>query len=208
MTTQNPGSGGANDPASGEGDPKKDTVAYDTHRKLLEEKKRVQEEKRALEEKLQSLEAQKEAEERAKLEEQGNFKKLLEAERAEKKRLEEEHTGLKSTIINAQKQNAVLRFINGRVPTKYVDALLDVKGVAVNADGTVDLETAKLVAQEFEKEHGQLIDRDKQNGGLPSNSNLGGNPSTGKITYEQWQALPAAEMKKRIGEVDWSTAKQ
>lgn len=204
MTTENNPSGDAGD-ASGETDKNKDTVSYQTHRKLLDEKKRVQEENRALAEKLTALDQEKARQAKEELERQGNFQKLLEQERAEKKKLEDEHKGLLDGLNSARKRSAVLRHINGKVPESVVQKMLDVDGVALAEDGSVVEDTAKLVAQEFERNHPYLVQRDKNGGGLPGGAASHG--GTSKISYQDWCALPSSkEQKEKYHLVDWSTA--
>ena len=203
MSEQN-GSGGA--PAEGSAnsnqDPKKDTVSYETHRKLLDEKKRIQDEKAKLEEQVNAAKAEKEADERKKLEEQGNFKKLLEQERADKELLKQNHEALKQDLENAKKRAAVLKHIKGVVPEKARE-WINVTGVAVNEDGSVNPDTAMLVAQEFEKEYYFAVQRDKNGGGLPNDAARGG---TAKLTVSQWNALKTSkEMKEQMNNVDWDS---
>lgn len=209
MTTEQ-GSSGTNGKASGDPEKnpedKKDTVSYDTHRRLLDEKKKMQAERDELAAKLRQREEAEAEAQRKKDEEQGNFKKLLETERAEKKRIEEEHNSLMANLQAARKKAAVLRHISGSVPDKIADALLKVDGVALNEDGSVDEDTAKIVAQEFEKDFHYVIQRDRKNAGLPNSASPGGGGGR-KMTYEEWKALPtSAEMRKNYNNVDWSTA--
>lgn len=209
MTTDNRSSG-ANGGASGDdentNDNKKDTVSYDTHRRLLDEKKKMQAKAEELESKLRAFEEEKSKKEREELEKQGNYQKLLEQERAEKARIENEHKQLVDTIHTARKRSAVLRNIAGKVPDPVVEALLKVDGVALKEDGTVDEDTAKLVAQEFEQNFHYVIQRDKTNGGLPNGAAPGGAPGK-KMTYKEWCALPnSKEMQKHYNDVDWTTA--
>jgi hypothetical protein len=205
-TNENPGGENGNAGSESDQNQKKDIVSYETHRKLLDEKKRVQEEKRNLEEKLRGYEEDKAKREKEELEKQGNFQKLLEQERAERQKLETEHSGLVESIYAARKRSAVLKHISGKVPDEVVDVLLNVSGVAMNEDGTIVEDTAKMVAQEFEKKHPYLVLRDKQNGGLPSGAASPNGSS--KITHAEWMALgDSKKMKERFKDVDWSTAK-
>ncbi len=206
MSTQNDPSG-VNDPAaSGAGDPekKKDVVQYDTHLKVLNEKKLQQERAAKLEEELKALKQEKEAKEKEELEQQGNWKKLLEQERERAKELESKHNSLLGSIQEARKRSAVLRFVNGTVPEEVVGTLLSVEGVALNEDGTVNEDTAKVVAQEFERKFPYVVLRNNKNGTLPSDAAHTGAGT--KLTYQEWLKLPAKEMNKRYGEVDWTTA--
>ena len=210
MTTSNDPSG-ANDGAGGAGDnqddkQKKDTVSYDTHRKLLDEKKKVASERDALQAKLKEIEDKRTADEAKALEEQGNFKKLHEQEKTRAEKAEKERDAILENIREAQKRQAILRHVSGTVPENVREKLIDVSEVALNEDGSVNEDSAKLAAQEFEKAYPYLVDKGK-GGDLPNEAAKGGAKT--KLSYAEWQALPtAAEMKKRWKDVDLSTTKK
>lgn len=189
-------SSGASAESGGQSDQdKKDTVAYETHKKLLAEKKKVQEE-------LEALKAKDAERERKELEQQGNWKKLLEQTQSEKSKVEKELSTLYGELENAKKRNAVLKFVSGMVPDPAKE-WIKVDGVALNEDGTVNLDTAKLVAQEFEKNFSFAVLKDKANGGLPADAARGG---AQKLTVSQWKALPSSkEMREKQSLVDWDT---
>lgn len=194
---------GSNSLAGGEGSNQpKDTVTYETHRKLLDEKKRVQAEKEELANKLAAFEADKAKAQKEELERQGNYKKLLEQKEEENKKIKEEHDSLITTLQNAKKRQAVLRHIQGSVPADIVDKVLDTTGVSVDEAGEIDDATAKVVAQEFAQKYHYLIQNGKPNGGMPN-----GAPSPGgnKLSYSEWLKLPSKDMKKRMHEIDPST---
>lgn len=205
MTTEKLPSGDTTDASGDNQQNDNDVVRYDTHRKLLEEKKRTQEKNRLLEEKLAAFESERERLAREELEKQGNFQKLLEQERLEKQKLELEHKTLVESLYNARKISAVKKHIQGSVYDEVLQKMLPVDGIAINEDGTVDENTAKLVAQEFEKSYPGLVMRDQRNGGLPNEAARG--VSGKKLTYQEWKNLgSAAEMRTRQKDVDWSTA--
>lgn len=194
VTTNDPS--GVNPSASGANDQKKeDVVAYETHRKLLAEKKKLQEE-------FETLKAKESEREKQELEKQGNYQKLLEQERAEKAKLSKELEEWQTTLANAKKRQAVLRHIAGQVPEPARE-WIKVDGVAIKDDGSVDEDTAKLVAQQFEQQFAFAVQRDKQNGGLPMDAAKGG---AAKLTVSQWRQLPTSkEMKEKLAQVDWNT---
>lgn len=207
MSIKDESSSGTHDPAAsgaGDQDKKKETVLYDTHLKVLNEKKIFQEKANKLEEELDSIRKEKADKERAELEQQGNWKKLLEEERVKAQKLQADHEGLLNTLKEASKRKAVLRYVSGKVPDEVVGALLSVEGVAVNEDGSVNEDTAKMVAQEFEKKYPYVVLRDNKNGQLPGHAASG--TSSQKLSYKEWLQLDTKEMKKRSNEVDWTTA--
>lgn len=193
----NGGTGGSPDDK-----PKKDVVSYETHTKLLDEKKSLKARNEELANKLAEFERSKEETERKKLEEQGEYKKLLEAERKQKEELASRLTGIETTMIEHAKRSAVLKNIKGSVMEKY-QSFIDVSKVAYDPEtGEVDATTAKMVADEFQKEHKVLISSSTIPGMPPQDAPKGGDT---KMTPAQWRALKSSkEMKEKFKDVDWS----
>jgi len=194
-------SGGAN----GGADDKNQTVSYDTHRRLLAEKKEVSERLKKLEEERESLLKEKEDKEKAELERKGEIQKLLELERERAKKAEDRLNSIQSDLENAKKRNAVLKHIAGTVPEPARD-WIKVDGISLKEDGSVDDESAKLVAQQFEQNFSFAVLKQNTNGGLPNDAAKGGASGGGKLTVSQWKALKSSkEMKARMADVDWNT---
>lgn len=196
---------GGNKPnAGGEGDdkPKKDVVSYETHTKLLDEKKSLKAKLEEAQKQLDEINRSKEESEKKKLEEQGEYKKLLEAERKQKEELSARLTGIETTMIDHAKRSAVLKNIKGTVMEKY-QSFIDVSKVAYDPEtGEVDATTAKMVADDFQKEHKVLISSSNVPGMPPQDAPKGG---SSKMTPAQWRALKTSkEMKEKFKDVDWS----
>lgn len=192
MTTNQNASG---EPENTSGDPEKkdpETVRYETHRKLLGEKKEVQEQNRKLQAELERIRAEQEEKENKELEAQGNFKKLLEQAQGELKKEKEEKSSILKEIQDARKKQAILKNITGVVPHK-IHMLLPVDMVTLDESGTPEETSAKSAAQFFEQEYAFAIQRDQKNGGLPDEEAKGGGA---KIpTYEEWLQLPVAKQR-------------
>lgn len=189
------------DEGGGEGgEPKQ--VAYDSYKKVLNEKKAARAKATQLENELKTLREANEANEKKKLEEQGSYKELLEKERLKSAELENKLTDITGTLTTAQKRAAILKHIPGKVGDKY-QFLIDTNKVIVDEEtGEVDDETAKLAASDFLKEHSELVK--KANPGLPPGDAAGGGSK--KITVSQWKALgDSKKMKEAYATVDWNT---
>jgi len=190
---------GANENPSGAIDNQEDktpeTVRYETHRKLLGEKKDLQEKFRKLEEEKRKLEEERQDRERKELESQGNYKKLLEQRDQELQRERDEKTAILKEIQDARKKAAVLKNINGVVPHK-IHTLLPVDMVTLDENGVPEEQSAKAAAQFFEQEFAFAIQRDQVNGGLPTDASKGAGEKL--PTLEEWQKLPAAQQRKLL----------
>lgn len=199
-TTTDGNAGGGDDGGEGKG-----TVSYDSHRKLLGEKKTEQERRIKAEQELEALRKKEADREKAELEKQGNFKSLLEIKQKE---LDESNAKLEritGEITDVRKKKAILKHIAGVVP-EGAHKLLPLDMIDLDAEGKPTEQSAKAAAQVFTKEHSYAIQKDVDGGGgLPNDEAKGGGAGK-KITYAQWQKLSAAEMKKQYNNVDWSTA--
>ena len=200
MSTKD-GSSGTNENAGGELDNQEklpETVRYETHRKLLGEKKDMQDKLRAKEQEVERLLNEQKERERKELEAQGNYKKLLEQREQELQKERDEKNAILTEFQNARKIRAVLKNISGVVPEKLVQ-MLPIDKVIIGDDGKPDELSAKLAAQDFESEFSFAIQRDKLNGGLPNDAPKGG--TTTLPTYEEWNLLPAKEQRKLLPEM-------
>ena len=211
-TNHSPASGGSNVNPGGSGeipnknDPNeaptsKDSVSYESFKKVLDEKKSVQDRMKSLEDELNKFRSEEKKREEAKLREKEDWKKLLEQREQELTDYKQKFEGLNTQITEGRKLSAVLSQITGEVPDHYL-GLISTDDVAVDPEtGMPDTASALRVAKEFEKRYPEVIKRRAANG-LPANAPQGGNS---KLTIDEWKKLPYEERKKNIGRVDTSS---
>jgi len=185
----------------------KGTVAYETHRTLLSEKKKRDEENRVLREQIAARDKADKEREDAKLLENEDYKKMVENRDqtiVEKdillKEKDETLTGLKSRETNAQKISAFLDTLAGDVRSCYWDKI-DIAKIPIDPDtGEVDAMAVTQQVEIFKKEYPELI-TGLAGPKLPNGAPPARNAGAGTLTYEAWLKLPAAEMKARKNEV-------
>lgn len=175
-----------------------DQVSYDTHRRLLGEKKRVQEERDQLRKRLDDIEAQRREQEAKELEKQGEFKKLLELREKELS----DHKAMLAKIEEdrklAKKVVALRSAIGMPVKDEYLLAFAETEKILTTEDGSIDPLSVSKVAEEFKKAHPSLLGSNKPNNpGLPQNAPNG----SGSISYESWLTLPYKEKAARLKDV-------
>lgn len=197
MSDQEQAGGQAPNPADLGDDSKKNSVAYETHQKLLGEKKKRDEELRQAREALSKYEQERKDLEDKSLREKEDFKKLFESR--DKELLEERarREAIESKITEAQKYKALNKALGTQVPEKFWN-LVDLDKIALDPNtGMPDEATTRVYAEQFQKDYSELF-TNRQAPRLPNDG-----PSKGKtgISYEQWKALPYAEQKKRQSEV-------
>jgi len=161
-------------------------VSYETHRKLLSEKKRLQEEYAKL--------AAKEAEREKKiLEDRGEYQKLAELAKAEAEELRSKLTSIEETRREAKKANALLKALDNGILEKYY-GFLPLDSILVDPEtGEVNQLSVVKAAEEFRRNYPELM---VQTGGpkLPNVAPKGN--GAGKISREEWLKLPHNEMIK------------
>jgi len=196
-TTTNGGASGDNGgDGAGSGN---DTVSYDTHRRLLAEKKRMQQERDKLAQELAEKRKAEEAAERERLEKQGEYKKLLENERKAREELESKLNQHTQTQRQAKKLGAVLDALGGAVPKKFW-GLIDTETVAIDPDtGDIDAMSVQKTVEAIRAEYPEIIRKGGNGSSLPADAPAG-NGSAGTLTPETWKNLSLADQKKRLPE--------
>lgn len=167
------GSGGADQSTSGEAEvPSKQTVSYESHQKLLSEKKKMQDRLAEFESKFKSIEEEK-------LEAQGKLKELNDNL---KKQLAEKDQKLKSVFNEFAHKTVKSKFETeasklGCIKPDALYKLVDLSAVEITDDFGLNDEQFKQVMVEAQKEHSYLFKKDV--GGVkdaaPTTKNTGSN---------------------------------
>lgn len=203
----NPNSGGA-----GDDDKNKNVVSYETHQKLLDQRKSDQTILKNLKTELEALKAESEerkkkdaAADEEKQKEQGNYKALVESRDNRIKELEalvnekdEKVKGLEGKYTNAHKLNAFQNAINGKLKNdKYVN-LVDLDKIAIDPEtGAVDEKSLKSFATDFINNHKELIEFRGANKTLPNGAAKHGAP----LSKEEWRELAKTNPKEAASRI-------
>lgn len=196
MSESNQAGGQTQNPAGDEQESSKNTVAYETHQKLLNEKKRAAEELRVARETLNRLEAEKREQEEKALREKEDFKKLFEARDNELKTEKEKRAQIENQINDSKKMRSFLQNVGSPVDERYWN-LIDLDKIQLDPNtGKPDESMVKSYADEFKKTYWEVLN--PATGRIPNDA-----PGRGKsgLTYEEWLKLPYNEKKKRQSEI-------
>jgi len=175
----------------------KDSVAYETYRKVLGEKKKRDEELAAAKQRLEELERLQKEQEETKLKEKEDFKTLLQLREQELNESKQKLQTLETDINDGKKLNAFLKAINGTVDNHYL-SLVDLDKIVIDPNTNMPDENSVMAfAKEFEQTYSKIIDRPSGQK-LPNNAASFGN---GSLTVEEWTKLPLKEKKARLSEV-------
>ena len=163
---------------------KKSVITYETHRKLLDEKKRVQSQ-------LDILLKEKQESQEADARKRGDLESILKARDEELAKERSQRQELSDRITNGRKMNSVLEALGGNVDQKWYE-LINVSDVAINPEtGDIDQMTVAKVAESLKTKWPEMI---KRQGVLPPNAPQGN--GAGTISHDDWKKLPLKEMQK------------
>lgn len=163
-----------------------DFVTLDTHRKLLDEKKKAQA-------KLDEYIAKEKEREEADAKKRGDFDTILKAREEELQSEKAKRLELESTLTQGRKLSAVIDALGGSVDPRWYK-LIDISNVAINPDsGEVDTLTVAKVAESLKREWPEML---RPASKLPANAPQGLEGGAGKISRSEWLKLSAKEMMK------------
>lgn len=197
-TNQNPAGGNPDPNQNGDvTDPKDgDKVAFETHRKLLAEKKQVAAENAALKSRLDALEADNRKREEADLKAKEDWQKLAELREKESAELKAQVEENKRIFADAKKIDGFTKSLGASIPSQYL-GLIDTNEILIDpATGKVDEGSVTKAVENFRARYPEIIGTRK--GSLPAGAPAG---SGGGLTYEAWLKLPPKEMVARKSEV-------
>lgn len=109
-----------------------------------------------LEAAVNELRSQIKAQEEAKLQETQQYKELFERREAELEEARKQAAEVKEQYLNTAKRNALKNELGGKIKDEYL-SFADLGSIAVSDDGSIDPESIRMVANEFRKQHSQLI---------------------------------------------------
>jgi len=180
-------------------DQKKDTVAYESFQKALNEKKLAQANVLEMQSKLDAYEkTQKELEE-TKLNEKGEYKKLVELREQElnetKLKLQESEDkskGYKENLQDTWKLQAFYEELPGQIKRHEYLNFVDLESIVVDPETRqVDKASIQNVVSKFMEEHADLV-KTRQFNGLPGDAS---NSTARKLDIESWKSLSLKDKK-------------
>ncbi len=186
--------GGANDVDNSSQSASADSVSYETHRKLLAEKKKRDDELRATNDRLAALEREKKEREENDLKEKENYKKLVEIRDKELAETTAKYQTLNTTIQESVKFNSFLEAIPGQLDKKFW-RMVDTSGIIIDpTTGEPDPTSVKKAADKFQAEYGELI----QSGGTAKLPNNEAGQYQGAMNDDVWNKMSAKEKKDNL----------
>lgn len=176
MTDQLDASGEETNPISDADQKKKDTVAYDTYRRTLNEAKTYKE-------KFRELELWKTQQEEEKLKANNEWKALAESKERSLSEAQQKLQEFERTITDSIKLNAFNKALGGKLKSQEYYSFVDTDKIAYNPETKqVDEDSVKSLVSEFLQKHQALVDIKTPK--LPNEAAGGGSLQTGKKLEE------------------------
>lgn len=163
-------------------------VAYETYKKVLDEKKSFQ---KRLDEFERKAKEQMEAELKAK----EQYRELYETKQKELEEIADRLKVKELETQNYQKMGAFLKNVQGEVPQQYW-GLIDLDKIIMDDSGKVDEGSVKKAVKDFERNYPEVIKRAKTQ--MPNDAAAG---AKGSLSYDEWLKLPYEEKRKRQKDV-------
>ncbi len=188
MTTDNgsPAGNPGGDDSANPPTPSKDSVSYETHRKLLDEKKKLQA-------KLEQIEVDRKIAEEAELTRKGEVQKLLDMERARAQGLELKVKDQEEREQQARKLSAIVKGLNAPIDQKWYSVLGGhLEDVILNENGEIEPMSVTAVVENVKKAWPEMLR--KPAAGMPNGAPQGNGATT--IARADWLNLPSKEMTK------------
>lgn len=181
----------------------KDTVAYDTYRKVLAEKKKRDEDFRAAQEELSALKRAEKERTEAELKAKEDFKKLVELREKELNEVKSKYDGLNSSIQESVKFSAFLENLPGQLDKKFWK-MVDTSEVIIDPEsGEPDPTSIKKATEKFVAQYGELV----QTPGKAKLPNQAATTATA-INDEVWKSMSPKDKKENLHRyVEWRKTK-
>jgi len=136
---------------------KQETIAYDTHKKLLNQRKADQERMKAMEQQLNEYKLAQKSIEEQKMVEQGKYKELVQEREKELEAIRQENLSYKKSFDKAIKISAFREKLGGIIENSAYYDFVNVDAIIIEPEtGMVDMASVDAAVNQFKKEHPRL----------------------------------------------------
>ena len=161
------------------------TVNYESHRRLLNEKKIIQAE-------LVAIQLKERARNEADAAKRGDFEALLKAREDELTLEKTKSQALEERFKRGMKMNAVIEALGTKIDPKWY-SLIDIAEISEDSTGEIDKTSVAKVAEALKRQWPEAF---KATTLLPSEAPMGVAGGSGKIMRSDWLTLSVKEMVK------------
>lgn len=147
---------------------------------------------------INQLKAQLKAQEENKMRENEQWQEIAQRREAEMEELKTQYSQKSSRFETAVKRTALKQELGGKIKEDYLQ-FANLSGIQMDENGIVDVESLRVVANEFRKQHGQLIPKEQESeitGHDASIDEIGGQPDLSKIKKSEDLVAAYAKLKQ------------
>ena len=135
-----------------------DKVAYSTYKKVLTEKKNLHERMRSLQDQVDAINKEKQSSEQKKLEEQGEYKKILEIRQKEVEAMKADNELLAKELQHTWKKQAFYGKLKGSLRKPEYEQFIDLETIALDPEShQVNPESVDIAVNQFMEKYGDLV---------------------------------------------------
>ena len=179
-----------------------DKVAYNTYKKLLNEKKQQQQKLEELLSWRKEIELQKEEEEEKKLKEQQKWQEIADKKEKELKKLQEQMSFEKKKQQNKIKEEAFKDALGANLKKAYM-LHVDLDAIDLSEDGQIDEYTLENVVDKFKEEFPELLpkkveEKEEKRISLPNKRPKGVKPQS--FSMQELKGLSTKELQELLAE--------
>ncbi|MCK5882351.1 MAG: hypothetical protein KAG61_01575 [Bacteriovoracaceae bacterium] len=179
------------------GESEKQSVSYETHKKLLGQMKNAKVESERVNARLAEFEAKQEADAENKLKEDNEWKTLAEKKDAELIETRGTLSRINDSIVRAEKIDAVEKELGAALKNRDYARHLDLDSISVSESGEIDQEALSAEVNRFREVHGDSLIKTNNIATLPNGAGQKSQPkSIGDMTAQERQAL-RRELRKK-----------
>lgn len=177
--------------SNGQAENKSEFVAHSTFKKLLGQHKNLQEKARENEELLMQYQAKEKEAEKKRLEEKGEYKKLLDLKSKELEKHQAEANEYKKRLLDAHKLNAFCEKLPGKIANPKYFKHVETENILIDPEtGIIDETSLTNAVNSFLSEHNKLLDVNVSS--MPSDATT----DKTSLTYDEWLKLPYKKKKE------------
>lgn len=159
---ENTSGSAATQPESNQEEPKNEFVPAKAYEEVTRDMHKYKNGIKEREAQINELRAQLKAQEEAKLRENEQWQEIAKRREAELEEVKTKYTQETSSFQRAVKRTALKQELGGKIKEEYLQ-FANLDAIQMDEGGIVDTESLREVANEFRKQHGQLIPQEQAN---------------------------------------------
>lgn len=162
MSVENQSGSAAPQPEGKQEEPKNEFVPAKAYEEVTRDMHKYKDGLKQSQAEINELRAQLKAQEEAKMRDNEQWQEIAQRREAEMEELKTQYSQKSSRFETAVKRTALKQELGGQIKEEYL-SFANLNNIHMDENGIVDVESLRQVANEFRKQHGQLIPKAVEN---------------------------------------------